>query len=96
MTEQENPLHQDGDQQEKRLSRWVRFFAVLYRVVLVAGLLTLIAALVLLIVTDLLTAWILLLPAFLIALGIVLARVEYRLDLRLYNLHNQEPEQTGE
>jgi len=74
---------------EKRLARWVRFLAVIYRVVLVAGLLTLITAIVLLIVTNLFTGWILLVPIALIVGGVILARVEYRLDMRLYNFNNQ-------
>ena len=89
MAEQDQPINGDADMQEKRLAGRVRFYAVVYRIVLIAGLLLLIAAVALLLVTDLFSAWILLLPAALIALGIILARVEYHLDVRLYNLRNQ-------
>jgi len=89
MAEQEKPIDGEASKQERRLTGWVRFYAVVYRIVLIAGLLVLIAAVVLLFVTDLFNAWILLLPAALIALGIILARIEYRLDVRLYDYHNQ-------
>jgi uncharacterized membrane protein len=89
MAEQGQAKKRVGEENEKRLIRQVRFIAVIYRIVLMAGLLVLITAVVLLLVTDLFTAWILILPAALIALGIVLARMEYRLDMRLYHLHNQ-------
>jgi L-asparagine transporter-like permease len=92
MAEHDEDMSVEAEKQQKKLTGWVRFFAVLYRIVLVAGLLALVAVVVLLLATDLFNAWVLLLPAALITLGIVLARVEYRLDLRLYDLHNQEPE----
>lgn len=93
MADQDTPFDGDGDQQEQRLAGWVRFFAVIYRIVLVVGLLALVAGVVLLFVVDWLRAWILLLPAALIILGILLARVEYRLDLRRYHLHNPKPKE---
>ena len=91
MTEQENLSAEDPSKQEQRLAFWVRFVAVAYRIVLVAGLLVLIAAIVVLIATDLFTAWILAVPAVLIAAGIILAWVEYRLDARLFDLHHLAP-----
>jgi hypothetical protein len=89
MAEQDQPFEEDAALIEKRLARRERFFAVVYRIVLVAGLLGLIATVVLLFATDLFSIWILLLPVALIALGIILARVEYRLDMRLYAIHKQ-------
>lgn len=89
MAEQDQSIKGDAALDEKRLARQVRFVAVIYRIVLIAGLLVLIAAVVLLFVTDLFNMWILILPAALIALGIGLARVEYHLDMRLYHIHNQ-------
>ena len=91
MAEQVQPNNGDTHNQNNHLARRARFFAVVYRFVLIIGLLALVTAVVALLVTDLFTAWILLLPAFLIALGIILARVEYRLDMRLYHLHKQDP-----
>lgn len=89
MGEQEKQVQAEQGIPETRLARRVRFYAVTYRIVLILGLLALIAAVVLLLVTDLFTAWIFLLPAVLIILGLVLARVEYRLDMRLYHFHRQ-------
>lgn len=90
MAEQDQSFEEDTALIEKRLVRRLRFYAVVYRIVLITGLLVLITAVVLLFATDLLSAWILLVPAALITLGVILARVEYRLDMRLYNLHKQD------
>ena len=95
MADQENPLNREANLHDKHLARRVRLFAVVYRIVLIAGLLVLIAAVVLLFVTDLFSAWILLLPGVLIALGIILARFEYHLDMRLYHLQNQDSTDGG-
>jgi len=89
MGEQEKQVQDEQGIPETRLAGWVRFYAVIFRIVLVLGLLALIAAIALLLVSDLFSAWILLLPAVLIILGLVLARVEYRLDMRLYHFHRQ-------
>ncbi len=88
MAEQDEREHGDVGQEEKRLTRWVRFYSLAYRIILTAGLLMVVAAAVVLLVTELFTAWILLVPAALITLGLILARVEYRLDMRLYGLQN--------
>ncbi len=86
---------QDGSEQKglgpqaQRLAGLVRFYGVIYRVTLAFGLLILVAAVVVLILTDLITIKTLVLPLVLIAVGLILARVEYRLDMRLYDLQNQ-------
>jgi fatty acid desaturase len=90
MPEQNNPRKKNVTTREVQLARRLRFFGVLFRIFLVAGLLLLIAAIVLLIATDLFLVWILVLPLNLIALGFILARVEYRLHLRLHQLPNQD------
>lgn len=92
MTEQENLSAEELSKHHKRLAFWVRFIAVVYRIVLVAGLLVLTAAIVMLIATDLLSAWILTVPAVLITAGVVLAWVEYRLHSRSFDLHNPATE----
>jgi hypothetical protein len=91
MAEQENLSAEEINKNKKRLAFWVRFIAVVYRIVLVAGLLVLIAAIVILIATDLLSAWILTVPAVLMAAGIILAWFEYRLHTRVFDLHNPQP-----
>lgn len=74
----------------RRLTGWRRFFAVVYRVILTLGLLLLFAFTGLVFLTGRSYAWTLVFPILLIALGIFLAWVEYRLHMRLYSLNNQE------
>lgn len=74
----------------KRLAGWMRFTAVIYRIILVVGLLLLAATAVLIWFTRRTYLWVVIMPLGLIALGILLAWVEYRLHMRLYNLNNQE------
>jgi L-asparagine transporter-like permease len=93
MAEQKIPPHPELDQQAERLAKRARFFAVIYRIILAAGLLLLAAAAVLIFFTRRTYLWVVVVPLGLIALGILLARVEYLLDLQLYSLENQEPEQ---
>lgn len=86
MTEDNQPTQRETIQQREHQVKKARLLGVGYRVVLVSGLLTLIAILVLLIFTRrMIVVMLLLLPAALIALGVILAWVEYRLDLRLYH-----------
>jgi len=93
MAEQEIPPHAELDQQAERLAKQARFFVVIYRVILAVGLLLLAATAVLIFLTRRTYLWVVIVPLGLIALGIFLARVEYRLDLQLYSLENQEPNQ---
>ena len=95
MAGQDVSEHGDVDQQAQRLAGLVRFYGVVYRITLAFGLLILVAAVGVLILTDLITIKTLVLPVFLIAVGLILARVEYRLDMRLYDLQNQAS-QAGE
>jgi hypothetical protein len=93
MAEQEIPPHGELDQHTERLAKRVRLFAVIYRIILAAGLLLLAATVVLIFFTRRTYLWVLIVPLGVIGLGIFLARVEYLLDLQLYSLENQEPEQ---
>jgi hypothetical protein len=90
MAEQEIPPH---EQHADRLAKRAHLFAVIYRIILAAGLLLLAATAVLIFFTRRTYLWVVVVPLGLIALGIILARVEYLLDLQLYSLENQEPEQ---
>ena len=93
MAEQEIPPREQLDQQAERLAKQARLFAVIYRIILTAGLLLMAATVVLIFFTRRTYLWVVVVPLGLIALGIFLAWVEYRLDLRLYSLENQEPNQ---
>ena len=92
MTEDNQRTQGETILQRERQVKKARLLGVVYRVVLASGLLTLIAVLVLLIFTRrMIVVMLLLLPAALIALGIILAWVEYRLDLRLHYDQVQAP-----
>lgn len=78
---------------EKRLWGWVRFAGVIFRLMIIVGLLLLVLSIVLLAVTSLFRLWILILPFSLISLGIILARIEYHLHGRLYTLQSREQAQ---
>jgi membrane protein YdbS with pleckstrin-like domain len=92
MAEQEIPPQDEREQHAERLAKRARLIAVIYRIILTAGLLLMAAAAVLVFFTRRAYLWVLSVPLVLIALGIFLARVEYRLDLQSYSLENQEPE----
>jgi len=93
MAEQEIPPHEEREQHTEKLAKRARFFAVIYRIILAAGLLLLAATAVLIFFTRRAYLWVVVVPLALIALGIFLARVEYLLDLQLYSLENREPGQ---
>jgi L-asparagine transporter-like permease len=93
MAEQEFPPNEEREQHAERLAKRARFFAVIYRIILATGLILMAATAVLIFFTRRTYLWVVVVPLGLIALGILLARVEYHLDLQLYSLENQEPEQ---
>ncbi len=69
---------------EKRLAGWVRLTAVLFRVLIMLGLVSLAILIILLIFTNIFVIWILAIPLALILIGIGLARLEFTLHDRLY------------
>lgn len=75
----------------KSLRGWVRFFAVIYRIILVVGLLLLAATAVLIYFTRRTYLWVVPIPLGVIALGFLLAHVEYRLYRRMHDPQDQEP-----
>lgn len=93
MAEQEIPPQTDLDQQTERLVKRARFLALVYRIILAAGLLLSVATAVLIFITRRTYLWVVVIPLGLITLGVLLARFEYNLDLQLYSLENQEPSQ---
>ncbi len=95
MTNQQDEPVQKPDKQVKRLQIWARFFAILFRIMIVAGLLLLVVMIVALIFSSLMYAWLLVIPLGLIILGILLAWLEYDLHKRLYALSNNQAEKKG-
>jgi len=71
-----------------RLSAWVRLLAVLFRVLIILGLTGIVIILILLLAVSHIKVWLLLIPVFALVLGLVLARSEYRLYNRLYEMEH--------
>jgi len=73
----------------KRLLRWKRFLAVLFRISILLGLVFLVVLIAALVFASWFRWWAVLISAGLIALGVILARLEYQLHQRLYSLENE-------
>lgn len=89
----EQPQQPDPQLQSriKKLTTWVNLLGVLFRILIIVSLVAFTAIFVLLLVTSLLQIWFLLLPIALLALGIILARLEYLLYDRAYDLKTHLP-----
>lgn len=79
-----------SDQRVKNLKGWGTFFGIVYRIILIIGLLLLAATAVLIYFTRRTYLWVSVVPLGMITLGILLARVEYCLHLRLHQSQNLE------
>jgi len=66
------------------LTGWIRFLGVIFRLLIILGLLLFAAAVVLVLLTDLIPYWTVFFPVALVLMGILLARVEYRLHQRTH------------
>ena len=66
------------------LSGWIRFLGVMFRLLIILGLLLFAAAVVLVLLTDLIPYWTVFFPVALVLMGIVVARIEYRLHQRAH------------
>lgn len=73
----------------KRLLGWKRFLGVLFRILILSGLIFLVVLTAGLIFASWFRWWTVLLAAGLIVLGVVLARCEYQLHQRLYSLEKE-------
>ena len=71
-----------------RLSGRVRLLAVLFRVLIILGLTGILVILILLLLASHMKVWLVLIPVFVLLLGLVLARFEYRLYNRLYEMEH--------
>lgn len=83
MAENRKPQAEE-ETMKKGLAFWVRLTAVLFRVLIILGLIALILFAILLSLTKIFTIWILAIPLALILIGIGLARLEYCFHGRLY------------
>lgn len=92
MAENRKPQAQE-ETMKKGLAGWVRLTRVLFRVLIILGLIALIIFTILLSLTNIFTIWIMAIPLVLILIGIFLARLEYRFHGRLYTDQNTGPDQ---
>ena len=86
MNEQKIDDKRSMEKETRRLYKWERILAVLFRIVIILGLALLVLVIVLLFVVDAFGGWILIAPFVVVATGILLAWLEYRLHLRVYAL----------
>jgi hypothetical protein len=91
MAKRKNESTVDLTAQSERLAGKLHFYGVIFRVALIAGLVLLVVIIGLLIFSELISFWVIIFPLVLIAFGVILARVEYRLHLRLFQLTDQNP-----
>lgn len=83
----ENPdTKPELDKHAERLATWVRVLGVVFRLLIILGVLLLGLVTALLLLTEILAAWALVLPFALLLIGIWIAWLEYRLHDRVYNL----------
>jgi len=90
MTVSDKEQTSESDPRAKSVGGWARLIAVIYRIILVLGLLLLGATAVLIFFTRRTYLWVAIVPLGLITLGVILAYVEYRLYTRLHPSQNQE------
>jgi len=90
MNEQQIDHKQSMEKEAMRLHKWERVLAILFRVMIIIGLALLVLVIVLLFVMDTFRGWILMVPFILIATGILLVWLEYRLHLRVYALNETQ------
>ncbi|HEY9122417.1 MAG TPA: hypothetical protein VIM80_05430 [Brevefilum sp.] len=82
MDEQKQKTEQPADLNKAGMQRWQRLLGVVYRLVIILGLLSFALGAVLVIFTDWVLAWQMIFPVLLILIGVVLARVEFVLYKR--------------
>lgn len=84
---------QEESMEEKRLAGWVRFVSILFRVLIILGLISSAILIILLISTNIFSVWILVTPLVLILIGIGFAWLEYHLHDRLYSAGSKKIDQ---
>ena len=93
----ENPdTKPELDKHAERLATWVRVLGVVFRLLIILGVLLLGLVTALLLLTEILAAWALALPLTLLFIGIWIAGLEYRLHDRVYNLQKGAANHVGE
>jgi len=90
VNKQIHSTEESSGQKNGSLKGWVRFLGVVFRIVIILGLLLLGLALVLVIFTSIIPLWALVFPIGLIVVGVVLARIEYNLFQQFSESLSQE------
>ena len=84
---------QTGPDLEKKsapMSTWLRLIAVLYRLLIVVGLILGVLVISAILFTSMFSLWVLLLPVSLTALGVIMAWLEFKLHDRYYALNSKD------
>ena len=68
---------------QERLAKWVRLLGVVFRILILSGLVILVLSIGLVLFTNLLRCWMLGFPLAIVVIGVLLARIEYLLYKRL-------------
>lgn len=72
--------HQDGKKpspEMENIRQWQQFLGVVYRILIILGLISFLVILILVVFTDIISFWFFILPFIMIVFGIILARLEY-------------------
>ncbi len=91
MTENKSYEEQKTQRKIKSFSSWASVLGVLFRLVIILGLLLLILFLAVTLFTSIFPIWILVFPISVILFGIFIARIEYALHKRV---KKRQPQQT--
>jgi|LDZT01.1.fsa_nt_gi hypothetical protein len=83
MDEQKQKTEQPADLNKAGMHRWQRILGVVYRLVIILGLLSFVLGAVLVVFTDWIIALQMIFPVLLTLIGVVLARLEFVLYKRL-------------
>jgi uncharacterized membrane protein YoaK (UPF0700 family) len=82
MDEQEQKTEQPSEVNNAGIRHWQKILGVVYRLVIIMGILSFTLGAVLVVFTDWILAWQMIFPVLLILTGVVLARVEFVLYKR--------------
>lgn len=75
-----------NDRKKETLRSWISFLGVIYRLAIVLGLLSTVGMLVVMILINFFSLWVLIFPLTLVLFGVALARIEYSLYRKLKSL----------
>ncbi len=74
------------DKHTERLTAWVRVLGIVFRLLIILGVLLFGLVTALLLLTEILAVWVLTIPLILLVIGIWMAWLEYRSHDRVYHL----------